>query len=155
MFDKLDQKLLALLQDDASRSLEVLADAVGLSRNACWRRVQRLQQERVITATVALADPRRLRLPLSVFIIVRTSQHTAEWTERFRAAIADLPEIVGAYRTAGDIDYLLHARVADVAAYDALYQQLTRKVAMTDVSATFVMEEMKHTVALPVGGLTT
>ncbi len=147
--DAIDRKLMVLLQRDADLALEAIGAEVGLSRNACWRRIRRLEQEGYIKGRVALADPRRLNLGLTVFIAVRTNQHTAEWAESFRRATCAMPEIQGVYRTSGDLDYLIKARVPDVAAYDALYQRLIGKVSLTDVSASFVMEEMKDSTELP------
>ncbi len=153
MIDAIDRRILAELQRDSSLSLDMLGERVGLSRNACWRRVQRLEEEGVIRARVALLDPKALNAGLSVFIVIRAGRHSAEWAESFRAAVAAMPEIAGCYRTAGEIDYILRARVPDVAAYDSLYQRLIAKVDMTDVSASFVMEEIKDTHALPLGYL--
>ena len=123
---------------------------VGLSRNACWRRVKRMEEAGIIRGRVALCDAEALGLGLTVFIAVRTDRHDAEWLDDFMKAVKALPEILGAYRTSGDLDYLLHARVADVRAYDRLYQKLIRRVAVSDISASFVMEELKETTALPV-----
>jgi Lrp/AsnC family transcriptional regulator len=148
-FDSFDRSILAALQRDCSLSVEELADRIHLSRNACWRRIKRLEDEGVIRARVALLDPAAVNVPLSVVILVRTSQHGRDWAEQFRKAVSDLPEILAAYRTSGDIDYVLHARVPDVAAYDALYQRIISRVTLSDVSASFVMEEMKGSTELP------
>lgn len=147
--DAIDKQLLAALQRDATLGIDALAERTGLSRNTCWRRVARLERDGVIRARVALLDPARLNLPLPVFIVVRTSRHTADATEALRRAIQDMPEILGAYRTAGEIDYILHARVPDVAAYDRLYKKLIAKLELSDVSASFVMEEIKGVTELP------
>jgi Lrp/AsnC family transcriptional regulator len=147
--DAIDKRLLAALQRDATLGIDALAERTGLSRNTCWRRVSRLEQDGVIRARVALLDPVKVNLPLPVFIVVRTSRHTADATEALRRAIDEIPEIVGAYRTAGEIDYILHARVPDVAAYDRLYKKLIAKLDLSDVSASFVMEEIKAITELP------
>lgn len=147
--DALDRKILFELQRDASISLEALGDAVGLSRNATWRRVRALDQSGVIRRRVAVLDANMLGLKLSVFIQIRTSRHDPEWLTAFAAATRDMASILAAYRMSGDLDYLVHARVADMAAYDALYQELIRRVDMSDVAASFVMEELKETTALP------
>ncbi|MGL4243643.1 MAG: Lrp/AsnC family transcriptional regulator [Beijerinckiaceae bacterium] len=147
--DAIDKRLLAALQRDASRSIEALAEDVGLSRNTCWRRVARLEEEGVIARRVALVDPARINLGLPVFIVVRTSRHNADATEALRRAVLEIPEIIGAYRTAGEIDYILQARVPDVAAYDRLYKKLIARLDMSDVSASFVMEEIKAVTELP------
>ncbi|MEM9970376.1 MAG: Lrp/AsnC family transcriptional regulator [Pseudomonadota bacterium] len=149
MNDELDIRILGELQRDASRSLDALGNAVGLSRNATWRRVRALEEAGVIRGRVALLNPAKLDLKLSIFIQIRTQSHTKDWLEAFRKATRSMPEIVAAYRMTGDLDYLVHARVADMAAYDALYQRLIARVDMSDVSASFVMEELKETTALP------
>ncbi|KAF0126322.1 MAG: Lrp/AsnC family transcriptional regulator, partial [Xanthobacteraceae bacterium] len=126
--DATDKSLLRHVQLDASLSIEQLAERVNLSRNACWRRLKRLEDEGVIRARVALADPVKLNLELTVFIAVRTSRHDADWATRFHQAVQDIPELLGVYRTAGEIDYILHARVPNVAAYDRLYKKLTARI---------------------------
>jgi len=148
--DTLDRRILAELQRDGTLSADQLSERVSLSRNACWRRVKRLEEEGFITGRVALVDADRLGLGLSVFILVRTSNHDPDWLKRFREATMGFPEITGVYRMSGDLDYVLRARVADVKAYDRLYQRLIAKVALSDVSASFVMEEIKETTIVPV-----
>lgn len=147
--DQTDKRILAELQRDSTLSLDALSEKVALSRNACWRRIQQMETAGIIKARITLLEPAALNLALNVFIVVRTGRHNAEWAEAFRSALRDIPEITGAYRTAGDIDYILRARVPDVAAYDRLYQRLIARVDMTDVSASFVMEELKDTHELP------
>ena len=148
--DPTDHRILAALQRDCSLPLEELGQKVGLSRNACWRRVRAMEEAGVIRARVALVDAEKLGLGLQVFILVRTSSHSAEWSRRFTAAVRAIPEIQGAYRMTGDLDYLIRARVMNMGDYDRLYQRLTAKIELSDVSASFVMEEIKETTALPV-----
>ena len=148
--DQIDRRILRELQRDASVGVEALGERVGLSRNACWRRIRLMEEAGIIKARVALVDPDALGLGLTVFIAVRTDQHDPEWLEKFTRAVIGMPEILGVWRTSGDLDYLLKARVADVRAYDRLYQRMIRKVALTDISASFVMEEIKETTELPV-----
>ncbi|WP_417626925.1 Lrp/AsnC family transcriptional regulator [Pararhodobacter aggregans] len=147
--DETDRRILAILQQDAALPLEEIGSRVSLSRNAVWRRIRLMEEAGVIRARVALLDAEALGLGLSVFLMIRTSDHRPDWLERFAKATRDMPEILGAYRMTGDLDYLIHARVADVKAYDALYQRLIRRVDLSDVSASFVMEELKDTTALP------
>ena len=147
--DHIDRRILDALQRDASLSLDALGEKIGLSRNATWRRLRMLEDAGVIRGRVALLDPDKLDLRLSVFIQIRTNRHDQKWLGDFAKATRDMPEILGAYRMSGDLDYLVHARVADMAAYDAFYQRLIRKVEMSDVAASFVMEELKETTALP------
>lgn len=149
--DRTDRRLLALLQRDATLSVDALAEKVSLSRNACWRRVRKLEDGGVIRARVALVDPAKVNLALTAFIAVRTAQHEAKWLETFAAAVRDMPEIIAVYRTTGETDYLLQAVVPDIAGYDALYKRLIAKIPLTDVSSSFVMEKIKETTALPLG----
>ncbi|MCO5057180.1 MAG: Lrp/AsnC family transcriptional regulator [Rhizobiaceae bacterium] len=148
--DSTDSRLLAELQLDATLTVDQLSDRLGLSRNACWRRVKLLEEQGVITGRVALVDAEKVGLGLSVFVIIRTSNHDPDWLRKFREAVVSLPEITGVYRMSGDLDYVLRARVADVKSYDRLYQRLIAKVPLSDVSASFVMEEIKETTVVPV-----
>ena len=147
--DLIDRKILRHLQRDATVSHDELGAEVGLSRNACWRRVRAMEDAGFIRSRVVLIDPDKVALGLSVFLMIRTDRHGPEWLATFAKATRDMPEILGAYRMTGDLDYLVRARVADVAAYDALYQKLIRRVEMADCSASFVMEELKETTELP------
>lgn len=148
--DEIDRRLLAELQRDATLSADQLSERINLSRNACWRRMRRLEDAGFITGRVTLVDAEKLGLGLSVFILIRTSSHDQDWLARFRAAVTSFPEITGAYRMSGDLDYVLRARVTDVKAYDRLYQRIIAKVPLSDVSASFVMEEIKETTVVPV-----
>lgn len=148
--DEIDRKILAIVQHDSTQPLEAIGEQVHLSRNAVWRRIKTMEDAGLIRARVALLNADALGLGLTVFLMVRTSDHRPEWLEQFARATRDMPEILGAYRMTGELDYLIRARVSDVKAYDALYQRLTRRVELADVSASFVMEELKETTALPV-----
>jgi Lrp/AsnC family transcriptional regulator len=147
--DETDRKLLDLLQRDASLSLDALSERAALSRNACWRRIRRLEDEGVIKARVTLLDAGRINVGLTAFIALRTTEHSAEWLKQFSKAVRDIPEVVGVYRMTGDVDYLLQAVIPDVAAYDALYKRLIDRITLADVSSSFVMEEIKATTVLP------
>ena len=148
--DTFDRAILTILQRAIDTPLERIAEQVNLSRNAVWRRIKLLDEAGVIRERVAILNPDQLNLGLTVFLMIRTNDHRPDWLDRFARATRDMPEILGAYRMTGDLDYLIRARVADVKAYDALYQRLTRRVDLADVSASFVMEELKETTALPV-----
>ena len=148
-FDHIDTQILATLQRDAAISLEDLGEKVGLSRNACWRRLKTLEAKGAIKARVALLDSAVLGRPLTVFVQVRTSQHEKDWLTRFARATALVPEITGVYTMTGDLDYLIRIKARDVADYDRIYQSLIDKVPLHDVSASFVMEEIKDTHEVP------
>ena len=147
--DAIDRRILSELQRDSDIGLESLGSRVGLSRNACWRRIKALEAGGIIKSKVALLDADKLGLGLSVFIQIRTNSHDPKWLAKFANATATMPEIQGAYRMTGDLDYLIRARVADMADYDRLYQQLIARIELSDVSASFVMEEIKESTELP------
>ncbi|WP_294204036.1 Lrp/AsnC family transcriptional regulator [uncultured Sphingomonas sp.] len=147
--DKIDTAILAELQTDASPSVAEIAQRVNLSQNACWRRIRRLEEDGVILRRVALLDPEKLDAGMTVFVSVRTAEHSAAWLEEFARAVSDLPEVVEFYRMAGEIDYLLKVRVADIKAYDRVYKRLIERVRLVDVSAAFAMEEIKNSTAIP------
>jgi len=147
--DAKDLGILGILQRDAMMPVAEIAEQVGLSTTPCWRRIQKLEAEGVIRRRVALLDPAALNVPVSVFVAVRTSRHSAEWLEQFRQALEGIPEIVEAYRMSGEIDYLLRVVVPDIAGYDAVYKRLIERIELADVTSSFSMEEMKHTTALP------
>lgn len=146
--DTIDRRIIAVLQTDASMSMDDLANATHLSRNACWRRVKLMEAAGIITGRVALVDAEKLGYGLSVIILIRTSHHEPDWLKTFREAVMSIPEIQGVYRMSGDLDYVLRARVPDVKGYDRLYQRLIARVPLSDVSASFVMEEIKETMML-------
>ncbi len=147
--DTIDIRLLDELQRDSSQSLDEMSEKVGLSRNACWRRMRQLEDAGIIKGRVALLDAEKLGVGLTVMISVRTSHHDLAWLERFRGAVNSIPEIIAAYRTTGDVDYLLQAVVPNVRAYDLLYKALIAAVPLSDVSSFFVMETLKATTCLP------
>ena len=147
--DTIDVKILDLLQTDASLPIAEIAGRVHLSQNACWRRIKQLEERGVIKKRVALLDPEKLGAGLTVFVAVRAGEHTEKWLETFSAAVRRMPEVIEFYRIAGEIDYLLKLQVADMAAYDRAYKSLIRSARLMDVSASFAMEELKHTTAVP------
>lgn len=147
--DEFDRRLLRALQQDATQSMDALAEMVGLSRNACWRRLRGLEQAGVIRARVALLDPDAVGLGLLAFVSVRAGAHEADWAARFAAAVRRLPNVIAAHRMAGEVDYLLQVRVDSLAEYDRVYQALTSAVPLSDVTASFVMDTLKDGTALP------
>ena len=148
--DNFDHKILRLMQRDASLSVGEVADRVALSKTACWRRIQKLEQAGVIRGKVALLNPDALNLGLTVYISVRTNQHNDQWAHKFNAVVEDIPEVLEVYRMSGDLDYLMKAVVSDMAGYDRLYKKLI-VVDLFDVSSSFVMETLKQTTELPLG----
>jgi len=146
--DEFDRKILNALQADAAISLDRLGETIGLSRNACWRRVKAMETSGVITNRVALIDPIKVDLGLMVFMQVRTNSHDPKWQRDFSNATNAISGILSVYRMTGDLDYLIRARVSDMADYDSLYQQLITRLPIADIAASFVMEEIKDSTAL-------
>ncbi len=149
-FDSIDWAILGVLQADAAIPVHEVGERVGLSSNACWRRIKRLEESGVIARRVALVDPVKLGLATTVFVAIRTQRHDPAWLEAFKRGIALVDEIIECHRLAGDVDYLLKLAVRDIAHYDRIYRKLIAAVPdLADVSSTFSMERLKFTTALP------
>jgi Lrp/AsnC family transcriptional regulator len=149
--DAIDRKILAVVQEDASLSVAEIGQRVGLSSTPCWKRLQRLEADGVITRRVALVDPERIGLGITVFVSVETGDHSQDWLERFADVVGDMPEVMEFYRMAGDVDYMLRVVVPDIAGYDTFYKKLIATVPLKNVTSRFAMERIKSTTALPIG----
>lgn len=147
--DRLDRKILRILQEDSTLAVADVAKKVGLSTTPCWRRIQKLEEEGVIRRRVALLDQAKINANVTVFVSIRTNSHSSEWLLRFSEVITQFPEVVEFYRMSGEVDYLLRVVVPDIAAYDAFYQKLIKKIEIRDVSSSFAMEQIKYTTQLP------
>src|SRR5438477_9235076 len=148
--DAIDRRILRGLQEDASLSVAEIGERVGLSSTPCWKRIQRMEAERIITGKVALVDQDRIGLGLSVFVSVESGDHSEEWLKKFAAAVSAMPEVIEFYRMAGDVDYVLRVVVADMLSYDLFYKKLIGTVALKNVTSRFAMEKIKSITALPV-----
>ncbi len=147
--DDLDRKILAELQADASQSLDEIARKVGSSKTPVWNRIRRMKETGVITRQTAILDAEALGLEACLFVLVRTSEHEADWQRRFLDVLKRRPEVLEAHRLAGDIDYILKVRVKNARAYDTFYQALISEVKIHNVTALLSMEEIKSTTVLP------
>ena len=147
--DSIDLKILALLQTDATLSIATIGERVGLSQTPCWKRIQRLEADGVIDRRVAVLDPVKLGLGLTVFVSIETADHSEDWLERFAETVASMPEVLEFYRMAGDVDYMLRVVVADMQAYDTFYKKLIATLPLKNVTSRFAMEKVKSTTALP------
>jgi Lrp/AsnC family transcriptional regulator len=145
--DATDRKILMLLQEDASISIAELAQKINLSQTPCWKRVQRLEASGVIQKRVALIDPEKVGLGLTVFVSIETSDHSGAWLERFAQFVSAMPEVMDFYRMAGDVDYMLRVVVSDMAAYDHFYKQLIEAIPLKNVTSRFAMQRVKSTTA--------
>ncbi|NMP26130.1 Lrp/AsnC family transcriptional regulator [Rahnella sp. SAP-1] len=150
MIDKIDRKLLALLQEDCTLSLNELAEAVNLTTTPCWKRIKRLEEEGIIRAKVALLDSEKLGLSLTAFVLIKTQQHSSQWYQAFVEQVESFPEVLSFYRMAGEYDYLMQVQVADMKSYDNFYKKLVNAVpGLLDVTSSFAMERIKSTTHLP------
>ncbi len=147
--DKKDKAILAALQDDATMTVSDIAAQIGLSKSACWRRIQALEEDGVISARVTLLNQEKLGLDLTVYAMIRTHEHTQEWFNHFHAMVTTMPNVMEVHRLSGDVDYLLRAVVPDIRSYDEMYKEMISKVDLYDVSSSFSMETIKYTTALP------
>ena len=147
--DATDKAILRLVQTDTTLSLDDIAASVGASKTPVWNRLKRLRDDGVIEREVAILDPAALVLDTCFFVLVKTSEHDADWQSRFLAAVNDRPEVIEAHRLAGEVDYILKVRVPNAQAYDQFYQGLISDVKVFNVTALLSMEELKRTTALP------
>ncbi len=148
--DHIDRQILRELQKDSSRSTAEIADRVGLSMNACWRRIKQLQRQGIVRKQVTLLDPNALGLGLTAFVQVRTSQHTEEWFDQFARSIRQIEEVVEFHRVSGDYDYILKVIVSDIADYDRVYKRIIKAAPLQDVTSYFSMEKIKETTEIPI-----
>jgi Lrp/AsnC family transcriptional regulator len=147
--DEVDRKLLELLQEDSTLAMSELAERVSLSPTPVWKRIQKLEQSGVIARRVVVLDPERVGIGLIVFVAIEAREHTPDWLARFAGAVRSMPEIVDAYRMAGEVDYMLRVAVPDMAAFDEFYKRLIDAVPLKNVTSRFAMERLKHTTAYP------
>ena len=147
--DKIDRRILEILQHDCTMPVAEIGRAVGLSTTPCWRRIQKLEENGVIRRRVALLDPNKVNAGVTVFVGISTSEHSHAWLERFHSAIQEFPEVVEFYRMSGQVDYLLRVVVPDIGSYDNFYKKLISKIELNDVSSSFAMEQIKFTTELP------
>jgi Lrp/AsnC family transcriptional regulator, cysteine-sensing transcriptional activator len=148
--DAIDRKILAVVQDDASLSVAEIGSRVGLSSTPCWKRIQRLEAEGVITKRVALIDAVKIGIGITVFVSVETGDHSQDWLAKFAERVQAMPEVMEFYRMAGDVDYMLRVVVPDIAGYDTFYKKLIGTVPLKNVTSRFAMEKIKSTTALPI-----
>ena len=149
MYDAIDRKILDILQRDADRPVAEIAGKVGLSQTPCWRRIRRMEDAGLIRRKVAIVDQKLANVPMTVFIAVKAPQHDIEWLEAFRKLIADMPEVMEAYRLTGETDYLLRIVVPSIEAYDDVYKHLITRLVFSNINSSIAMEERKFTTALP------
>ncbi len=145
--DRIDKEILRILQRDGSVAIAAIAEQVGLSQTPCWKRIRRLETTGVIEKRVALLNPEKLGLGITVFVSIQAPDHSTEWLARFAESVSALPEVMEFYRMAGDVDYMLRVVVPDMPAYDAFYKRLIGIVPLRQVTSRFAMERIKSETA--------
>ncbi|HDZ48210.1 hypothetical protein LCGC14_0026770 [marine sediment metagenome] len=153
LIDSFDLKILEQLQRDDTLSIAQLAEGIGLSVTPCWRRIQRLEKEGVIEKRIAVLNPEKLNLSLTVFVMVKTDKHNQAWLNTFQETVKDFPEIVEVNRLAGEYDYLLKVITRNNQSYDAFYKRFIARIELSNVTSCFSMEQVKNTNELPLGDL--
>ncbi len=147
--DEMDRKILGELQRDAAQSLDDISKNVGSSKTPVWNRIRKMKEAGIIGRQTVFLDAEALGFEACFFVLIRTSEHEADWQRKFLAALRARPEVQEAHRLAGDIDYILKVRVKNARAYDVFYQALISEVKIHNVTALLSMEEIKSTLDLP------
>lgn len=148
--DEIDARLLRELQADAGQSQRELAEKVGLSQNACWRRIRLMQERGLIRGQTVRLDAQALGYGLVVFAMIRTRSHSAEWLRKFRVHVASIPDVIDFYRIGGDYDYMLKIVTRDMKSYDHVYQRLIEKLDLETVTSYFAMEAIAENRPIPI-----
>lgn len=148
--DKIDRNILDILQRDSTVPIAAIAERVGLSQTPCWKRIQRLEAQGVIQRRVALLDPQKLGLGLSVFVSIESGDHSKAWLTRFADLVCAMPEVLEFHRMAGEVDYMLRVVVPDMQAYDRFYKRLIEAAPLKNVTSRFSMEQIKSSTVLPI-----
>jgi Lrp/AsnC family leucine-responsive transcriptional regulator len=148
--DRTDLRLLAVLQSEGRITNAELAERVNLSPSACLRRLQRLEADKVVTGYAAQVDPQAVGLGLQAFVRVQLVKHEADVIERFVERVAGWDEVVACHALTGDMDYLLHVYVADLADFSRfLLDRLLNAAGVADVNSSFVLRTVKRSPSLP------
>ncbi len=149
--DHFDCRILEELQRDAAQSQRALADKVGLSQNACWRRLKALEASGAILGRTVLLDREKLGAGFVVFSLVRTRHHSADWLRQFRKHVSAIPEVIDFFRIGGEYDYLLKIVASDMAGYDRVYKRLIEHIELETVTSYFAMEAIEEQRPIPLG----
>lgn len=138
--DHIDRAILRVMLRDASLSQRDLAERVGISQNALWRRLHMLQESGVILGSTIRLDAKAVGLGLTVFVMIRTKHHSAAWLDLFRREVTAIPNVVDFYRIAGDYDYMLKVVAEDMNDFDTVYQRLIANLELDSVTSLITME---------------
>lgn len=149
--DRIDRRIIELLQEDGGLSVTQLADRLGMTPPPCWRRIKALKDQGILKRQAWLVDPAKLDLNLQVYATVKLVAHDPGATTAFRERVRGIPEILECYILLGGIDVLLKIIVPDIAYYETFfYETLSQLPGTREVTSSVVMSEVKHSLALPV-----
>jgi Lrp/AsnC family transcriptional regulator len=150
MLDDTDRRILAALQEDASRSTSEIADSVGLSQGPCWRRIQRLKDQEYIRAQVCLLDRRKVGLNAQVFAQVKLNAHGRANLAAFSEAIRQFPEVLDCYVLMGTVDFMLRIVTKDIESYERFFfDKLSQVSGVQEINSMVALSEIKSTTQLP------
>ncbi len=147
--NEIDKKILSILQVNADIPIAELSKKINLSATPCWARINKLYKQGYIKKKVAVVDRLKINLPVIVFVQIRTSQHSMNWSKKFIKAVTEMEEVVEFYRLSGTIDYIFKVLVPSIDKYNEFYKRLTDKIDLSEVTSNFSMEEIKYTSTLP------
>ena len=148
--DHIDLHILRIMQTDTTLSVSEVAKQVGLSASPCCKRIKRMQNEGIIKQQIAVLDAHRLGFGLTVFVNIKTGEHSTDWLKQFSETVTAMPEVMELHRIAGEVDYMLKVIVPDMEAFDVFYKRLIDGTAVREVTSHFTMETIKETTALPI-----
>lgn len=148
--DEFDLRIIRCLQRDASLSQRDLAEQIGMSQNACWRRLQKLKAAKIIRGSHVEVDLAALGFDLTVFVMVKTRHHSDDWTARFHSHVEKIPQVTDFYRIGGEWDYLIKVITNGMAGYDLFYRRLINGFEFAAVTGFFAMETLVNNKAMDI-----
>jgi len=148
--DKVDRKILGLIQHDASLSASEIAERVNLSQPPCWRRIKRLEEEGYIHRRVGLLNRKKLGLNTVIYTEVKLTGNGRQELHEFEEQIRNIPEVTECYVMLGRVDFLLRIVTRDMDHYEGLYRnELSQLPGVQEFNSSVAMNEVKHTTELP------
>lgn len=148
--DRIDLRILKLMQEDGSLSTAEIAERVGLSQSPCWRRIQRLKSAGYIKSIIAIVDRQKLGLNMQVFAQVKMETLTEAQRKSFVKAVTEMPEILECHSVFGEMDLILKVLAPDVNHYqEFVFNRLMKQPGVKEVQSLMTLSEIKYTTAVP------
>ena len=149
--DPVDRKILNLLQREAGINASAIGERIGLSQSACWRRIQRLREEGVISDHPVILDREKVGLMTMVFAHVKLTSHGRSNLSAFAEAVKEFPEVMDCYVVLGNVDFMLRIVTEDIKAYEQFFfEKLSQLPGIQEVTSSMVLSDIKHSTALPI-----